>query len=191
MRSGTSLEAGTPELRNSAARLRSGAVGSRIGHRRPLSTWLSSHCRRHVRQLKCPNFGTPGTPETSVTVGIAAPHPVRTRRSQARTHDDHATRERHESPHQHRQRGTLTDICVWNGQEFSHQDPDDTVRPSSVSSTVSRRPPPRSTATRTSSGCCTRPSTSGTRRRRAPTPWSSGRDRPSVWSSRTRRLSTS
>ena len=76
--------------------------------------------------------------------------------------------------------GTLTDICVWDGKDFTFtktlttpfdlsQCLFDGIAKASTEFTAARTP-----------SCCTAPSTSATRRPRAPTPWSSGRDRGSV-----------
>ena len=99
--------------------------------------------------------------------------------SRARTHDDHATKGRGMNHLINIDNGgTLTDICVWNGQEFSFTKT--LTTPFDLSQCLFDG---IAKASATLYGdkdlvrLLHRPSTSGTPRRRAPTPWSSGRDR--------------
>src|SRR5680860_1830107 len=76
--------------------------------------------------------------------------------------------------------GTLTDICVWDGQDFTYAKTLSTPFDPSVSSTASPRPRRASSVQRTWRLCYTAPSASGTPRPRAPTP---------SWSARARAVS--
>ena len=77
--------------------------------------------------------------------------------------------------------GTLTDICVWDGTEFTFTKT--LTTPFDLSQCLFDGITKASTTIFGDKALVRllhRPSTSGTRRRRAPTPWSNGRDRPSV-----------
>ena len=78
--------------------------------------------------------------------------------------------------------GTLTDICVWDGSDFTYTKtlttPFDLSKclfdgMTKASASIFGEP-------RTWKRCCTARSTSGTPRRRAPTPWWSARARGSA-----------
>ena len=77
--------------------------------------------------------------------------------------------------------GTLTDICVWDGTEFTFTKT--LTPPFDLSQCLFdgiTKASPKSSGSRRCPSCCTAPSTSATRRPRAPTRSSSARARGSA-----------